>query len=396
MIRPVIEHQSPAMIHEEDRYDRLRLIQWWDQERIRSAKVLVVGAGALGNEVLKNLALLGLGEIHVVDFDTVQTSNLSRSVLFRAEHAGKSKAVVAAEMAGALNPDCQIFSHRADVTCDIGLGMVRDVDVVIGCLDNREARLWVNRMCFKTGTPWIDGGIQEINGVAKVFLPPDGPCYECGMTENDYRLIALRYSCPLLKKEDVQQGRVPTAPTIASIIGGLQVQEALKLLHGLPVVQGGAIVFNGMSNRVYQTEYPLKKDCLSHEIYDDIVEIDFNIESIVQQLFQRLKLINAFSSEEHLRLVLDRDFVTTMHCYGCDTSVAVGRTRAKVPAELGTCKECQQPMAVEMIHEVDEGGENSLLSLATMGVPSCDIVKIESELERRYVLLRPSDPRGSS
>ena len=131
--------------------------------------------------------------------------------------------------------------------------MVRDVDVVIGCLDNREARLWVNRMCFKTGTPWVDGGIQEINGVAKVFLPPHGPCYECGMTENDYRLIALRYSCPLLKKEDIQQGRVPTAPTIASIIGGVQVQEALKLLHDLPVTEGGAIVFNGMTNSLYQT-----------------------------------------------------------------------------------------------------------------------------------------------
>ena len=79
----------------------------------------------------------------------------------------------------------------------------RDVDVVIGCLDNREARLWVNRCCWKVGTPWVDGGIQEISGVAKVFVPPDSACYECAMTENDYRLISLRYSCPLLKREDL-------------------------------------------------------------------------------------------------------------------------------------------------------------------------------------------------
>ena len=102
------------------------------------------------------------------------------------------------------------------------------MDVVIGCLDNREARLWVNRSCWKVGTPWIDGGIQEISGVVKVFVPPDGPCYECAMTENDYRLINLRYSCPLLRREELQAGKVPTAPTIASMIGGLQVQEGAE------------------------------------------------------------------------------------------------------------------------------------------------------------------------
>ena len=183
MIQKIENNPDAIIIDEEDRYDRLRLIQWWNQNRIANAKVMVVGAGALGNEVLKNLALLGLGKIHVVDFDLVQPSNLSRSVLFREKHTGKRKANVAAEMIRELNPDCQVVAHHADVINNIGLGLVREVDLVIGCLDNREARLWVNRMCFKTGTPWIDGGIQEINGVAKVFRPPHGPCYECGMTE---------------------------------------------------------------------------------------------------------------------------------------------------------------------------------------------------------------------
>ena len=133
-----------------------------------------------------------------------------------------------------------IEASEADVLTDLGLGLVDSADVVICCVDNREARLWINRLCWKVGTPWIDGGIQEINGVAKVFVPPHGSCYECAMTENDYRLIQLRYSCPLLRREDLQQGKVPTAPTIASIVGGLQVQEALKLLHGLPSAEGTA------------------------------------------------------------------------------------------------------------------------------------------------------------
>ena len=383
-------HNSDAIIiDDEDRYQRLRMIKWWDQNRIANAKVMVVGAGALGNEVLKNLALLGLGEIHVVDFDSVQPSNLSRSVLFRERHTGQQKAHVAAEMIRELNPDCQVFPHQADVINDIGLGLVREVDLVIGCLDNREARLWVNRMCFKTSTPWIDGGIQEINGVAKVFRPPHGPCYECGMTENDYRLISLRYSCPLLKQEDVQQGKVPTSPTIASIVGGIQVQEALKLLHDLPVRDGSAVVFNGMTNSLYQTQYPLKEDCLSHETYDGLKQIDFSTEFSAQSLFDRLKQVGIFSTEDRLTLLLDRDFVTEMRCNKCDTSKKISQVRSRVDAKLGVCEGCDQLMAARMIHEVDDGTDLAGLSLKTLGVPDYDIVKIDSVESRQFVLLNP-------
>ena len=78
---------------------------------------------------------------------------------------------------------------------------------MIGCLDNREARLWVNRQCWKTGTPWIDAGIQEIQGVVKVFVPPDSACYECAMTERDYQLLNRRYSCPLLSRDEIALGQ---------------------------------------------------------------------------------------------------------------------------------------------------------------------------------------------
>jgi molybdopterin-synthase adenylyltransferase len=207
-------------LDDSDRYSRLRLIQWWDQERLRAAKVMVVGAGAIGNEVLKNLALIGVGHVWVIDCDEIEDSNLTRSILFRREDRGQSKAAAAARAMRDINPDVKVAPIHGNVITDVGLGLFRDADVVIGCLDNREARLWVNRCCWKVGTPWIDGGIQEISGVAKVFVPPDGACYECGMTENDYRLINLRYSCPLLKREELQAGKVPTAPTIASMIGG--------------------------------------------------------------------------------------------------------------------------------------------------------------------------------
>ena len=164
------------IIDDDDRYSRLRLIAWWDQDKLAAAKVLVVGAGALGNEVLKNLALLGVGKVYVADFDEIEESNLTRSVLFRHKDCGRPKAETAADAVRDINPDTKVVPMLANIMTDVGLGLFRDVDVVIGCLDNREARLWVNRQCWKVNTPWIDGGIQEINGVVKVFAPPDSAC----------------------------------------------------------------------------------------------------------------------------------------------------------------------------------------------------------------------------
>ncbi|MDE2507058.1 MAG: ThiF family adenylyltransferase, partial [Planctomycetota bacterium] len=91
--------ETPLIVDDHDRYGRLRLISWWRQDRLAASRVLVVGAGALGNEALKNLALVGVGAIHIVDFDVVEPSNLARSVFFRAADAGRPKAEVAAERA---------------------------------------------------------------------------------------------------------------------------------------------------------------------------------------------------------------------------------------------------------------------------------------------------------
>src|SRR5580698_6285252 len=105
-------------VHEEDRYSRLRLIPWWDQEKIRTAKVLVIGAGALGNEILKNLALLGFQSIVVVDLDHIEISNLSRAILFRSSDVGRSKAETVASAYQALLPDATVQSLTANVIQD--------------------------------------------------------------------------------------------------------------------------------------------------------------------------------------------------------------------------------------------------------------------------------------
>ena len=129
----------------EDRFSRLRLISWWDQEKIVKCRLLVVGAGALGNEILKNAALLGFTQVVVVDLDRIEESNLSRAVLYRSEDVGKFKAEAAASAYRSLAPDARVQPLVANIVHGCGLGLFDWSDVIVAGLDNREARLWINR-----------------------------------------------------------------------------------------------------------------------------------------------------------------------------------------------------------------------------------------------------------
>ena len=357
------------VIDDADRYGRLRLISWWRQEKLAAAKILVVGAGALGNEVLKNLALLGAGRVFVIDFDSIETTNLTRSVLFRAGDAGRSKADAAAAAVRAINPDVRLRALSGNVITDLGLGVFAEMDVVIGCLDNREARLWINRQCWKAGRPWVDGAIQEISGVVKVFVPPASACYECAMTEADYRLLNLRYSCPLLRREDMAEGKVPTAPTIASMIAGLEVQEALKLLHGLPVQAGAACVFNGESNNFYTTKFQRREDCLSHESYPEAKGVNFAASNTAGELLKAM---------EGKSLLLDRDLLVSLACPPCGTKKSILRPLILVSQKEGMCPTCGQAMRPEIVHEVEAGSDLAQEPLRRLGVPPFDIVKVKT------------------
>src|SRR6202167_2479859 len=259
--------------HSEDRFSRLRLIPWWDQEKIRAARVLVIGAGALGNEILKNLALLGFLHVVVVDLDQIELSNLSRAILFRPADVGRSKADTVARAYQELLPEATVQPLTANVMQDCGLGLFTWADVILAGLDNREARLWINRAAWKTNRPWIDGAIEGINGVARVFLPGSAPCYECTLGEVDWALLQKRMSCNLLALEPTVEGKIPTTPTISSIIAGIQVQEAVKLIHGLPSLAGKGYIFEGMNHSSYVVEYTEKADCASHYVLPEIVHL---------------------------------------------------------------------------------------------------------------------------
>ena len=376
---------SRPLLIDDDRYSRLQLIAWWDQQKLSNARVLVVGAGALGNEVLKNLALMGVGQVYIIDFDEIEESNLTRSVLFRKRDCGRSKAETAAEALADLNPDVTTVPMMANVLTEVGLGLISEMDVVVGCLDNREARLWVNRMCWKTETPWVDGGIQEINGVVKVFVPPDSACYECAMTENDYKLINLRYSCPLLPKEDILAGKVPTAPTISSIIAGMQTQEALKLIHDMPVDAGKIMVFNGVTNQFYSTAIQHREDCLSHETFPEPTASGLSAETTtVGELFDWVK--QQWGDDDYT-LELDRDLVVRLVCHKCSQERRVMKPLPSVVHSEAICAGCGDVMQPERTHRVGPQDGVSDQVLRNVGIPAYDIVRIAANNVRHYVLL---------
>lgn len=277
MITPEPIRVSPEEISTDslgdDRFSRFRLIHWWNQERIASARVLVVGAGALGNEILKNLALLGFQKILVVDLDRIEISNLSRSVLYRESDVGRDKAEAAAAAVSAIYPSANVVGLRANVMHQLGLGVFDWADIVLGGLDNREARLFLNRSAWKMGRAWIDGAIEGINGVVRVFESGKPACYECTLGEVDWAILERRMSCNLLTRADLEQGKVATTPTTSAVIAGIQVQEALKLLHGLPSLSGKGYVFEGLHHTSYLTEYTPDPDCLSHYVFDRLLRL---------------------------------------------------------------------------------------------------------------------------
>jgi len=271
-----------SIIITDDRYSRLELITWWDQEILKNAKVLVAGCGALGNEIVKNLAMLGVGNISVVDMDNVEKSNLTRSILFRKEDEGKSKAEVVCKRAKEINDEININYFNGNIY-NLGLGVFKSFDLIIGGLDNREARLFINQSCWKINRPWIDGAIEVLNGVARMFIPQEGPCYECTMSELDYKLINKRKSCMMLGLDEIVEGKIPTTPTIASIIAAVQVQEAIKYLHNredLILLNGKGFIFNGNINDSYNIEYQEKEECPSHYTFDNIEKIDKKFDEV--------------------------------------------------------------------------------------------------------------------
>jgi hypothetical protein len=162
-------------------------------ERLSTSKVLVVGAGGIGCELLKNLVMLGVGDIEVIDLDTIDLSNLNRQFLFTKAHISKPKSLIASATAGQFNPLVHITPYHENVkdTSRFGWEFFERFDAVCNALDNLDARRWVNRMCIMTGVPLVESGtagflgqVQPIMKVSRLIIRSNGNQYSYSRIEN--------------------------------------------------------------------------------------------------------------------------------------------------------------------------------------------------------------------
>jgi len=368
---------------DDDKYSRLKGISWWDQERLHDAHIMIVGAGAIGNELIKNLALLGIGNLYIIDMDRIENSNLTRSVLYRSEDIGKYKANVAAERAMEINKDTIAHAFVANVIDDIGLGMFRQMDVVLGGLDNREARMHINQACYKVGVTWIDGAIEALNGFARVFSPKEGACYECTMTEMDWQLLNKRRSCALLTNEQLLEGKVPTTPTSSAIIAGVQVQEMLKILHGdknLPVLYGKGFVFNGFTHDSYIAEYTRKPDCLCHDSVWETEEQSWASASMkISEVLAEIRK----NMGQNTVIDLDREIITKGICK-CGSHVTFNIPAHKLTGEMLMCDNCGTTMQYDSTHTINGSETFFDMTFEEIGIPPLHIVSARNGSDIRY------------
>jgi len=225
----------------------LRLSPLFPMKRIHETRVILGGVGALGNEVLKNLVLLGVRHVLVCDFDRVEAHNLTRSPMFRSADQGRYKAEAAAERGCELNPGVKITPFCRSIG-ELGLGAFRRTDLVFSTFDGDVPRLLVNEACLRVGCPWVDGGLDGRNheaGEVAVFDARDeqARCFTCGMDAErvEEMINQLRHpiGCGRFDESILQAGGIPTTPMMASVIAGIQVAAGLSIVTNSDSIDDG-------------------------------------------------------------------------------------------------------------------------------------------------------------
>jgi molybdopterin/thiamine biosynthesis adenylyltransferase/rhodanese-related sulfurtransferase len=212
------------------------------QIKLLDAKVLLIGAGGLGSPAAMYLAAAGVGTLGIVDFDTVDVSNLQRQILHHLDDVGRPKVETATEAIANLNTDVKVVPHRVLLRSDNALNIIKDYDVVINGSDNFPTRYLVNDACALLGKPLVDGSIFRFEGQLTVFDPArGGPCYRC------------------LYPDPPPPGEVPSCAeggvlgVLPGIIGSLQAAEAVKLILGIgETLTGRLMLFDALDGRFRQ------------------------------------------------------------------------------------------------------------------------------------------------
>jgi molybdopterin/thiamine biosynthesis adenylyltransferase/rhodanese-related sulfurtransferase len=235
---PLVEPAAELSVEEIRRYSRHLIIPdvgMDGQKRLKNAKVLVVGAGGLGSPALLYLAAAGVGTLGIVDFDTVDDSNLQRQIIHGVSDVGRPKAESAADSIREINPLVNVVIHNTALDVDNVKEIFSQYDLIVDGTDNFATRYMVNDAAVLLGKPYVWGSIYRFDGQASVFWEEHGPCYRC------------------LYPEPPPPGMVPSCAeggvlgVLCASIGSIQVNEAIKLITGIgePLV-GKLMVYDAL------------------------------------------------------------------------------------------------------------------------------------------------------
>jgi molybdopterin/thiamine biosynthesis adenylyltransferase/rhodanese-related sulfurtransferase len=237
------------------------------QQKLKAARVIVIGTGGLGAPILAYLAAAGVGHIGVVDFDTVDLSNLHRQIIHKTGNVGKAKTLSAVEMMKDINPSIEIKTYETSLRSDNALELLKDYDIVIDGTDNFPTRYLVNDACALLDKPNVYGSIFRFEGQATVFWASRGPCYRC------------------LYPEPPEPGTVPSCAeggvlgVLPGVMGTIQATEAVKLIigQGDPLI-GRLLLFDALKMKF--KELKLRKDpkcplCGQNKTITELIDYDF-------------------------------------------------------------------------------------------------------------------------
>ena len=368
----------------------------FEQQQVAAARIMVVGCGALGNEVLKNLVLLGVEHIVAVDFDIVEVGNLSRSVLFSKQDADarRLKVEVIAERLKAMNPAVEVKTICGDIAYDVGLGLIRQMDVVIGCVDSRWARYCINRLCMRAGIPWVDGGIEELEGTARVFVPGKN-CYACNLGPEGLKDLARRMPCSGIIRRQEQAGHAPTTSIVASVIGAVEAQEALKLVHRealergeLTSLCGKMFYYDGQHLTTKVIDFQAyDDDCAMHDRWMPIQSSELSdgqtvaeALSAVKRKFDARQATVCLENDCFVDYVVERsnDRKTQVMCPGRAVELFVERDKALRGIPLSG-------MYQHEYREIDESFPYQTCTLSQLGVPAHDVLHVMADGQDYYL-----------
>lgn len=408
-----IERQSYREVIDEmnDPFARQKLITWWDQKKIEAARVAVFGVGAIGNEVLHNLALLGFKNIALFDLDRIELSNLSRTLLFRKEDEGRMKAEVAAERVRelCLAADPNIDWFCGDVMYELGSGVFRRFDIILGCLDNDATRFYIDKQCIRFGKPWLNAGISELSAGLQLFNHREtGACFHCGESyESIARIMSRTASCGKTAIEDLKRGKIPTVQVASAIVAGMQVQEAVKYICGKSVDWGKNYYYQGSNNTFNAAHTLVDENCVhnSFDIIDSVVELEqitqqSTMRELIAQAKQRLGidgLLTVDMSDEH-----GREYIKSAYCMYCGNDVPINTPRYKFKDDMAICEECRssgrsdepsEPItcSVYYFNEQDTDADVLDTTLETLGLPPLHVVRVYDEQENEYYVEMTGD-----